>query len=136
MPGLARGAHAVREGMKILVSKFNMIGDVVLSTALLRNLRIHYPDAHITYTTYEMNRGVLQHNTDVDVLHTYDRQGCSVFARGWNNLRFFFLVFAAPARSLHLPARMFAGALSRLAVALPAAHQHHADLLDLRSGIW
>ena len=36
--------------MKILLLKFRNIGDVLLTTPLIHNLKMHYPDAQIDYS--------------------------------------------------------------------------------------
>ncbi len=50
------GAAAAR---RVLVSKFNMIGDVLISTALLENLKLAWPDCRITYATYDFSAPAL-----------------------------------------------------------------------------
>lgn len=54
--------------MKILVIQQKMIGDVLVSSILVRNLRTAYPSAHIDYMVYESTTPVLQGNNDFDKL--------------------------------------------------------------------
>ncbi|MBF0244530.1 MAG: glycosyltransferase family 9 protein [Planctomycetes bacterium] len=73
--------------MRILLSKFNMIGDVVLATPLLESLRKSYPDARITFATYESCADAIRHHPALDRLVLMPRR------RGLHalldNLRFF-----------------------------------------------
>lgn len=50
--------------MKILVVQQKMIGDVLISSLICRNLRIAYPQAQIDYMVYESTTPVLKGNTD------------------------------------------------------------------------
>lgn len=57
---------------KILVIKFGGIGDVVLSTPLLKNLRDFYKDAEINFLTVLKCRDVLMDNPDINRVLTFD----------------------------------------------------------------
>lgn len=50
--------------MKILVIQQKMIGDVLISSLICRNLRLAYPQAQIDYMVYESTTPVLEGNTD------------------------------------------------------------------------
>ncbi|MCM8568168.1 glycosyltransferase family 9 protein [Gramella jeungdoensis] len=54
--------------MKILVIQQKMIGDVLVSSILVSNLRQAYPNAQIDYMVYESTTPVLQGNKDFDNL--------------------------------------------------------------------
>jgi lipopolysaccharide heptosyltransferase II len=58
---------------KILVIKLRAIGDVLLSTIVLKNLRHHFPDAQIDFLTEPASREVLEGNTTVDNVVIFDR---------------------------------------------------------------
>lgn len=75
--------------MKILISKFNMIGDVVLSSVVVKNIKKKWPDAEITFTTYESNRSVLEHNPFISHIHTFQKLKSGVVSKLFNNIRFF-----------------------------------------------
>jgi len=59
--------------MKILIIKFRNIGDVVLSTPLLSNLRYYYPNAVIDFALNKGCEDMVSDNLDVDNIITYDR---------------------------------------------------------------
>ena len=58
---------------KILVVKLRAVGDVLLSTIVLRNLRKGYPSARIDFLTEPPARDVVRRNPDVDEVLCYDR---------------------------------------------------------------
>lgn len=57
---------------KILVIKFGGIGDVLLSTPLLKNLRDFYPSAEINFLTVLTCRDVLMDNPYINRVMTFD----------------------------------------------------------------
>ncbi|MBM3163267.1 MAG: glycosyltransferase family 9 protein [Chlorobi bacterium] len=54
----------------ILVIRLSSIGDIILSTPLLRELAVAFPDARIDYCTKALFAGLLAGNPRVHVLHT------------------------------------------------------------------
>ncbi|MFZ1872109.1 MAG: putative lipopolysaccharide heptosyltransferase III [Chania sp.] len=80
---------------RILVIKLRHFGDVLLTTPLLRTLRVNYPNALIDVLVYDGTEAMLAGNRDVYVAYTVDRslkhQSCKVQYRGehalWNSLR-------------------------------------------------
>jgi len=59
--------------MKILIIKFRNIGDVLLSTPLLENLKFHYPEAKIDYALNKGCEDVISLNPAVSNIFIYDR---------------------------------------------------------------
>ncbi len=57
---------------RFLIVRFSSIGDIVLTTPILRNIRQAYPNAEIHYVLKKNYVELLQYNPDVDVLHAYD----------------------------------------------------------------
>lgn len=53
---------------RILLSRTDRIGDLLLSTAAIATVRKSYPQAHITMVCSPYNRVVMERNTDVDDL--------------------------------------------------------------------
>lgn len=48
--------------MKVLIIRFSSIGDIVLTTPVVRCLRKQFPDAEIHYLTKKTFSGILEHN--------------------------------------------------------------------------
>lgn len=59
--------------MKILIIKFRFIGDVLLTTPLVANLKTHYPNASIHFALNQGTQAVIQNNPQIDKIHIYDR---------------------------------------------------------------
>lgn len=59
--------------MKILIIRFSSIGDIVLTTPILRCIRREYPDAEIHYLTKQVFKTVIAHNPHIDRIHTLDK---------------------------------------------------------------
>ncbi len=59
--------------MKILVSKFMHIGDVLLITPLLENLKLHFPEAQIDVALNEGTEEMISNNPYVRHIHIYRR---------------------------------------------------------------
>jgi heptosyltransferase-3 len=59
--------------MKILIIKFRHIGDILLSVPLIRNLKLHFPDASIDMAINEETKAMVEHNPDIDHLFLYPR---------------------------------------------------------------
>lgn len=55
--------------MKILILRFSSIGDIVLTTPVVRCLKKKYPDAEIHYATKKAFHGVLKHNPYISKFH-------------------------------------------------------------------
>jgi ADP-heptose:LPS heptosyltransferase len=54
--------------VKILLSRTDRIGDLVLSTPAIATVRASFPAAHVAIVTSEYNRVVMERNDDVDEL--------------------------------------------------------------------
>lgn len=54
--------------MRILLSRTDRIGDLVLSTPAIATVRASFPTAHVAMVTSEYNRVVMERNDDVDEL--------------------------------------------------------------------
>ena len=57
---------------KILIIKPGAIGDVLMTTPLLENLRYQFPEAKIYYLTQKFCRDALTDNPFIDRVLTYD----------------------------------------------------------------
>lgn len=63
----------IESRMKILVIRFSSIGDVVLTTPIVRALKRKLPNVEIHYLTKKSFSGILDHNPNIDKLFTIDR---------------------------------------------------------------
>lgn len=59
---------------RILIIRRRYLGDIVLLGSVLRNLRLHWPQAHLTVLTEHAYAGVLPLNPDVDGALTFPRK--------------------------------------------------------------
>ncbi|MGB4845463.1 MAG: glycosyltransferase family 9 protein [Ferruginibacter sp.] len=55
---------------KFLIIRFSSIGDIVLTTPVVRCLRKQYPDAEIHFLTKHSFRNILDHNPFINKIHT------------------------------------------------------------------
>jgi ADP-heptose:LPS heptosyltransferase len=60
--------------LRILLSRTDRIGDLILSTPAIATVRASYPGAHITMVTSPYNRIVMERNGDVDALVDLPRE--------------------------------------------------------------
>lgn len=60
--------------MRILVIKFRHIGDVLLSTPLIKNLKLNYPNAQIDYVLNKDCAEMISHNPSINKIFAYDRK--------------------------------------------------------------
>jgi ADP-heptose:LPS heptosyltransferase len=60
--------------LRILLSRTDRIGDLILSTPAIATVRASFPDARITMVTSPYNRVVMERNTDVDELIDLPRE--------------------------------------------------------------
>jgi ADP-heptose:LPS heptosyltransferase len=57
---------------KFLILRFSSIGDIVLTTPIIRNLRLTYPDADIHFLSKKKFESVLQYNPYINHLHVFE----------------------------------------------------------------
>jgi len=58
---------------KILIVRTDRLGDVVLSTPVIRNLRLAFPKSHIAFLCRPYTRSALEGNSDLDEVIVYDK---------------------------------------------------------------
>lgn len=68
----------MKEVRKILVIRFSSIGDIVLTTPVVRSLRKQYPQAQIHYLTKESYACIMRANPYVDEVITIRRKSAEV----------------------------------------------------------
>lgn len=59
---------------KILVIQNKRIGDVLLSSLIAENMKLIFPDSHITYFVYDYTTGVLENNPNIDRIISVDEK--------------------------------------------------------------
>lgn len=59
--------------MKILVVRFSSIGDIVLTTPVLRAIKTQRPEVEIHYLTRKTYASLLENNPHIHQLHTFDQ---------------------------------------------------------------
>ena len=57
---------------KILLIRFGAIGDIVLTTSVIRCLKLQRPDLSLHFATKRSYASILQHNPYIDQLHCYE----------------------------------------------------------------
>jgi heptosyltransferase-2 len=60
---------------KILIIHTAFIGDIVLSTPLIRRLKESAPESYLHYLTTPMGREILETNPHLDQIIAYDKRG-------------------------------------------------------------
>ena len=79
--------------MKILLLKFRNIGDVLLITPLVSNLKDYYPDAQIDIAVNKGTESMLTFNPNINKVIIYDREfvkALSLFKRLFEEIKFSF----------------------------------------------
>jgi heptosyltransferase-2 len=63
----------VNKPVKFLIIRFSSIGDIVLTTPVIRCLKQQYPNAEIHFVVKRKFRQVVEHNPYIDQLHVLDK---------------------------------------------------------------
>lgn len=66
---------------KILVLRFSSIGDIVLTSPVIRNLRKNFPEAEIHYCTKIGYKGLLEENPYIDRIHVLEDSLMALISR-------------------------------------------------------
>jgi len=77
--------------MKLLIIRFSSIGDIVLTTPVLRCIRRQYPGAEIHFLVKQSFKAVIAHNPYIDVIHTLD-QDLNETITGLRNIKFDYII--------------------------------------------
>ena len=59
--------------MKVLVVRFSSIGDIVLTTPVLRAIKTQRPEVEIHYLTRKTYASLLENNPHIHHLHSFDQ---------------------------------------------------------------
>ncbi|MDD3295971.1 MAG: glycosyltransferase family 9 protein [Candidatus Omnitrophica bacterium] len=65
----------MKKPKRILILRTDRLGDVILSTPAIRNLRLAYPDAHIAFLCRPYTRQAVEGNPYLDEVIEYDKHG-------------------------------------------------------------
>ena len=105
---------------RILITRTDRLGDVVLSTPVIRHMRKLFPDAYIAFMVRPENRDVVANNPDLDEVIIYDKRGSEkslwgafLFARRLARKKFDTAIALHPANRAHM-ALFMAGIPSRI----------------------
>lgn len=66
--------------MKVLVLRFSSIGDIVLTTPVVRCLKQQIPDLELHYLTKTKFSSILEGNPHIDKLHVFEKSAVEVLA--------------------------------------------------------
>ena len=94
---------------KILVVRTDRLGDVILSTPVIKNLRLFFPKSHIAFICRPYTRYALEGNSDLDEVIVYDKYGkqkgiwASIkFALYLRKKKFDLVIILHPTNRIHL----------------------------------
>jgi len=94
---------------RILITRTDRLGDVVLSTPVVRHIRRLYPDAYIAFMVRPDNKDVVLNNPDLDEVIVYDKYGFQKsflstvkFAFGLRKKRFDTAIALHPTNRAHI----------------------------------
>lgn len=71
----ARDARRTTIPRRILIARLDRLGDVVLSTPVIRHMRKLFPDAYIAFMVRPENKDVVANNPDLNEVILYDKNG-------------------------------------------------------------
>ena len=77
--------------MKILIIKFRNIGDVLLASALVRNLKLNFSDAKIDFALNKETKEMISKSPHIDTIYAYDRKemkSLPFLKRAFNEIKF------------------------------------------------
>lgn len=72
--------------MRVLIIHTAFIGDIVLSTPLIKKIKESYKDCHITYVTTPVGAEILKNNPNINEIIKYDKRGAHKGLKGIFNL--------------------------------------------------
>ncbi len=71
---------------RILITRTDRIGDVVLSTPAIENIRLNFPDSYIAFLTRPYDKPIVENNPFLDEVIIYDKYGRQ--NSFWQSMRF------------------------------------------------
>ncbi|HEY8297852.1 MAG TPA: glycosyltransferase family 9 protein [Candidatus Baltobacteraceae bacterium] len=88
--------------MRILLSRTDRLGDLILSTPAIATVRASFPAAHITMVCSPYNRAVMERNSDVDEIADFDGETPEAFGRQYRGATDIAIALAPRAIDLRL----------------------------------
>ncbi len=105
---------------RILIVRSDRIGDVILSTPVIRNLRLAFPSSHIAFLCKPYTKGIVEKNPHLDEVIVYDKDKTQkgtlssiAFSLSLRKKRFDWALILNPSLRLHL-ITFFAGISLRI----------------------
>lgn len=74
--------------MKILIIRFSAIGDIVLTSPVIRTLRSNFPDAEIHFFTKKGMEDLLRHNPYLSQVHLLEKENLNLKIKELRNIDF------------------------------------------------
>jgi heptosyltransferase-2 len=106
---LSPGASSGDDFKRILIARTDRIGDVLLSTPVIKALRDRYPQAYIAMMVSPYARDIVEGNPYLDKVIIYDKDGAHKswfnsfkFSRGLKKKKFDLALILHPANRVHL----------------------------------
>ena len=97
------------EYKRILITRTDRLGDVVLSTPVIRFMRRRYPSAYIAFMVRPENRDVVESNPHLDEVIVYDKRGAQksfwktfLFALKLRKKKFDIAIVLHPTNRVHI----------------------------------
>lgn len=95
--------------MRILLTRTDRIGDVVLTTPAIKMIRLKYPDAHIAFMVRPYAKDIVEGNPYLNEVITYDKYGkhksllgTAKFVYGLRKKKFDLAIMFHPTNRVHL----------------------------------
>lgn len=99
----------IKDAKRILITRTDRLGDVVLSTPVIRLMRKLFPEAYIAFMVRPENRDVVMNNPHLDSVIEYDKYGAQKslpetikFAMGLRRWKFDMVIALHPTNRVHL----------------------------------
>ena len=67
--------------MKFLIIRFSSIGDIVLTTPVVRCLKKKFPDSEVHYATKKAFHSIIKHNPYIDKVHLLENSTIALTAK-------------------------------------------------------
>lgn len=117
---------------KFLIIRFSSIGDIVLTTPVIRCIKQQYPDAEVHFVVKRKFKSVVEHNPYIDHLHYLDKDNLKDLIADFKQVNFDYIIdLHKTLRSYLLRFRLLRPTFSfrKLSVEKLIMNKFHIDLL-------